>query len=200
MNLFEEVKNRASIVEVLNWYGLTPNRAGFMDCPFHHESRSSFRVYPNTNSFYCFSCNQGGDVITFIGLMENLSSLEAARYLANRYNIPVNGSGTDGARYKQEQAARIALNNWRNEAMQNLVTCYQVMREDYFNNLPRWGAWELEPLYNDLFVTAALYRDYVAYLIEELRIARGDTLKDFKDNYSGAVIDFAGYNRQRTNE
>ena len=35
-------------------------------CPFHNEKTPSFTVFPATQSFYCFGCGAGGDVITFI--------------------------------------------------------------------------------------------------------------------------------------
>ena len=34
-------------------------------CPFHSEKTPSFHVYTDTQSFYCFGCGAGGDVITF---------------------------------------------------------------------------------------------------------------------------------------
>jgi hypothetical protein len=35
-------------------------------CPFHEDKNPSFYVYPDTNSFYCFGCHKGGDVIKFV--------------------------------------------------------------------------------------------------------------------------------------
>lgn len=32
-------------------------------CPFHEEKHASFYLYPETNSFHCFGCQESGDVI-----------------------------------------------------------------------------------------------------------------------------------------
>ena len=53
-------------------------------CPFHGEKTPSFTLYPETASFYCFGCSAGGDVITFIKRIENLSYMDAVRFLADR--------------------------------------------------------------------------------------------------------------------
>lgn len=53
-------------------------------CPFHGEKTPSFNLYPETASFYCFGCGAGGDVITFIRRIENLSYLDAVKFLADR--------------------------------------------------------------------------------------------------------------------
>ena len=52
-------------------------------CPFHKERYPSFYVYPNTNSFYCFGCAKGGDVIRFVELTEGLSFMEAVKRLCD---------------------------------------------------------------------------------------------------------------------
>lgn len=53
-------------------------------CPFHGEKTPSFTLYPDTESFYCFGCGAGGDVITFIKRIENLDYINAVRFLADR--------------------------------------------------------------------------------------------------------------------
>lgn len=53
-------------------------------CPFHGEKTPSFNLYPETNSFYCFGCGAGGDVVTFIRKIENLSYIDAVKFLADR--------------------------------------------------------------------------------------------------------------------
>lgn len=58
-------------------------------CPFHEERTGSFSVSPGKNLFHCFSCNRGGDAITFIMEKENLSFMEAIEFLARRRNITI---------------------------------------------------------------------------------------------------------------
>ncbi len=53
-------------------------------CPFHGEKTPSFNLYPENNSFYCFGCGVGGDVVTFIKKIENLDYIDAVKFLANR--------------------------------------------------------------------------------------------------------------------
>lgn len=56
-------------------------------CPFHSEKSPSFVVYPETQSFYCFGCGAGGDVVTFIRKAENLEYLESVRFLAEKVGM-----------------------------------------------------------------------------------------------------------------
>lgn len=53
-------------------------------CPFHSEKTPSCHIYSETQSFYCFGCGAGGDVITFIRLIERLEYMESVRFLAQR--------------------------------------------------------------------------------------------------------------------
>ena len=53
-------------------------------CPFHGEKTPSFNINPTKQLFYCFGCGAGGDVITFIMKIENLSYAEAVAFLAEQ--------------------------------------------------------------------------------------------------------------------
>ncbi len=68
-------------------------------CPFHGEKTASFTVYPESNSFFCFGCSAGGDVITFIKKIENLDYVDAVRFLADRagMRMPENSHENDAA-------------------------------------------------------------------------------------------------------
>lgn len=58
-------------------------------CPFHSEKTPSCTVFPETQSFYCFGCGAGGDVITFIMKIENLEYMESLRFLAQKAGLPM---------------------------------------------------------------------------------------------------------------
>lgn len=54
-------------------------------CPIHGGKHLNFAVYPKTNSFYCFACGKGGDVIKFVSEMLCISYGEAIRRLDGDY-------------------------------------------------------------------------------------------------------------------
>ena len=52
-------------------------------------------VYNDTQSFYCFGCGAGGDVISFIMRIENLGYVEAIKFLAQRVGLEVPDDGME---------------------------------------------------------------------------------------------------------
>ena len=78
-------------------------------CPFHSEKTPSCTVYSDTQSFYCFGCGAGGDVISFIKRIENLSYIEAVRFLAERAGItmPENDGRSDESVRKKARTYEI---------------------------------------------------------------------------------------------
>lgn len=89
MNIFTFIKSRVSILDVIGSYA-TLKKAGHYyksQCLFHNEKTASFTVSPHKEIFYCFGCHLSGDVISFIAKIENCTQLEAAQFLAERYQI-----------------------------------------------------------------------------------------------------------------
>lgn len=51
------------------------------NCPLHNEDTPSFVWYKNTNTFYCFGCGEGGDVIELYQKLNNASFKDACNNL-----------------------------------------------------------------------------------------------------------------------
>jgi len=84
-----EIRSRANIVDIISEY-VTFKKAGknyLALCPFQSEKTPSFHVNEEKQIFYCFGCQKGGDVITFLREINNLSFVEAVSQLANRYGL-----------------------------------------------------------------------------------------------------------------
>ena len=76
----QEIKNRLSIVETLSSFNLRPDKNNRLCCPWHNDKTPSLQIYPNTNTWTCFSsnCSAGsGDTIDFIMKYEKLTKHEA---------------------------------------------------------------------------------------------------------------------------
>lgn len=72
-------------------------------CPFHTEKTPSCHFYPQTQSFYCFGCGAGGDVVNFIRLIESLDYIEAVRFLAQRAGMPMPEDANDQSAQKRRR-------------------------------------------------------------------------------------------------
>jgi len=81
----EELRSKNDVETVISSYVTLKRRGRILTglCPFHNEKTPSFTVYPETQSYYCFGCGQGGDVITFIKNINNLDYVEAVKQLAD---------------------------------------------------------------------------------------------------------------------
>ena len=85
----EEVLSSIDIVEVLSEY-LVLKKSGSNYkalCPFHRERTPSFTVSSEKQMFYCFGCQTGGNVFTFLMKHESMTFVEVVRMLAERAGI-----------------------------------------------------------------------------------------------------------------
>src|SRR6266496_4224135 len=70
-------------------------------CPFHNERTPSFYVFPESQTWRCFGCNEGGDVFTFVEKQQGLDFRDALHYLAEKVGVAVEDYG--GANPEQER-------------------------------------------------------------------------------------------------
>jgi len=89
MNEIEQIKERINVADLIGEY-LKLERAGSNLkglCPFHNENTPSFMVNPERNFWYCFGCQKGGDVFSFLQEIEGLEFREALERLAERTGV-----------------------------------------------------------------------------------------------------------------
>lgn len=84
METVGEIKNCVKMTDVLMRYGMVPNRAGFIKCPFHSGDNSpSLKVYKD--SYHCYACGANGDIFTFVMAMDKIGFKEAFLALGGSY-------------------------------------------------------------------------------------------------------------------
>ena len=77
-NPIEEVVARAGV-------DLRPNGHRLVGvCPFHRDGSPSLVVYPRNESYFCFGCGAGGDIIDFVARLHGVGFKEAAAMLAGQ--------------------------------------------------------------------------------------------------------------------
>ena len=102
----ERIIDAADIVDVVsdfvslkkrgqNWLGL---------CPFHNDRNPSFNVSRTKGIYKCFACGAGGGAVNFVMQHEQMTYVEALRYLAKKYHIEIEERElTDAERMAQNE-------------------------------------------------------------------------------------------------
>src|SRR5882672_8211352 len=88
----ETVKQQADIVRIIGDY-VKLKKAGAQNyaglCPFHGEKTPSFSVHATRQFYHCFGCGVSGDVFSFVQKIENITSPESVRLVAQKLGIPL---------------------------------------------------------------------------------------------------------------
>ena len=97
-DIIDRVRDSADIVDVVSQYvdlkQRGPNYFGL--CPFHNEKTPSFSVASAKQIYYCFGCNSGGNVFSFLMDYQQIPFPDAVKTLAERYNIPISIERSEG--------------------------------------------------------------------------------------------------------
>ena len=120
----EEVRARLNIEDVIGEY-VQLKRAGRNLkglSPFTDERTPSFMVSPEKQIWHDFSSGKGGDIFTFVMLVEGMDFRQALEHLARKAGVDLSlFSRGDGRTAKRRTRAREALKLAANFYQQNLV-------------------------------------------------------------------------------
>ena len=165
----ETILQKLTMTEVLLKYSpckILHNRA---DCPLHGGD-NCFRIYEN--SFYCFSCGKGGDLIKFVSLLFNINYRQAMFRLDYDFGLGIFHKMT----VKEHEAIRsenskIKAERERKESIRKLSQeCYNALCE-YF--------WELREASPD------------ANVIEQCVIV--NRMIDYLNEHEDFIFDYNGF-------
>lgn len=84
------IKRNVSLVDVVRDYASvsTGPTMSSARCPIHKDRNPSFKIYhpqDGTDNWYCYGCGNGGDVISFVMMVEDVSFKDAIDLIKSRY-------------------------------------------------------------------------------------------------------------------
>lgn len=126
-NAVEQIKDKLNVYELVSDY-LRLEKAGTNYkalCPFHNEKTPSFMVNPERNFWYCFGCQKGGDIFSFIMEMEGIDFSATLHQLARRANVEI-------PRYFSRESQKTDYKRRLFSIMQSAIDYYKEQLEKHF--------------------------------------------------------------------
>jgi len=111
-HIVEQVLNSTDIVQLVSTYcELKPAGSDRYKalCPFHTEKTPSFIVSKSRQIYHCFGCGKGGDAISFLMNIQNVSFTEALDTLADNAGIRLPKFKSTSNEYSTAQDERKTL-------------------------------------------------------------------------------------------
>ncbi|HEX8039822.1 MAG TPA: CHC2 zinc finger domain-containing protein, partial [Chryseosolibacter sp.] len=121
----DEIKARVDILDVVSDF-ISLKRSGQNYkalSPFTNEKTASFYVVPSKGIFKDFSSGKGGDAITFVMEHEGMSYLEALRYLAKKYGVPIKeeAAGAEEAAHQNDRDSLYIIMGFARDLYRDLL-------------------------------------------------------------------------------
>lgn len=127
MSDVDEIKSRLNIVDTIGQRVQLKKAGRNLKglCPFHSEKTPSFIVSPDRQTFHCFGCGKGGDILTFVMEYEHVDFSEALETLAERAGVKLERHPTDTPEAKLKQKI-LEVNHLASEYYHYLLTKHKV--------------------------------------------------------------------------
>jgi DNA primase len=193
----DEIRQANDIVDVISSY-ISLNRKGknyLARCPFHNEKTPSFTVSPDKQMFYCFGCQAGGNVFSFLQQYEKITFIEAVHKLAERSGISLilrsepdeKDIERESLLYLNQVVAEYFNNNLMNNSIGKIGLDYLLKRDISADTIKRFqlgfsgNSWEG-------LVTFANERKLNFKNLENLGLINKKDDGSYYDNFRGRVM------------
>ena len=187
-DIFQTVKNSVSIIEAAEFYGLHVDRHKKALCPFHSDSNPSLSF--KDNYFKCFTCNAGGDVITLVTKLLNITPLEAVKKLNSdfRLNLDIGAGFTPDTNHsinlrRLRRDIAKEFDEWDRQSYITVSSYLRLLRQWRVDYKPK----SIEAVPHPLFTESLTEFERVQFLCDILTFGSGEEKQDFYMNYRNEV-------------
>lgn len=180
MNVFALAKENVTARQAAERYGLRVTRNGMACCPFHRDRHPSMKL---DERYYCFGCQATGDAIDLTAHILGLSPRDAALRIIDDFGI-TNDLRIPGAMKQTSSTQKRSEDKTHTDHIENLLLNYLMLLRQWeteYAPQDRDGQW------HPRFIEALKYKDYIAYLIDELRTRRDQERDELWEDYREEV-------------
>ena len=154
----EELKQSLNMADVTGMYGLHPNRAGFISCPFHKGDRTpSMKIYKK--DYHCHACGANGDIFSFVMGMDRCDFKTAFKALGGSYKAATDYQ-RNLHRYRLEKRKQAENNRLLKQEQEKQKVSEEIKLQKIFATV--------YPVFSDEWSAAMNRLEYLFYRLELL--------------------------------
>lgn len=184
------LNENTSIIDLVAHFKIEITNGNKIRCPFHNDKNPSLQLFEETNSYYCFACCRGGDIINFVQHYKKSSFTEALRIIAKIFNLSFARLFIIPVNFKKKQPEMLnspdCLINDDNEEQQEIFSLF-------YNNI-RLSEIGLEYLRGRGFSDAIINEYHIKSCISETK-----HIDSLIDNFSTKSLELSGLCHTETN-
>lgn len=156
-----EIKQSITIFEVIERYSTVQVKRNRCACPLHSGKDFNMAIYPDTNSFYCFKCGVGGDVIRFVQELLGVDHQRAIELLGGDIRLSVSEKRLMNKKMYKKSAEKEKINAIEKNYNDVLDECIRLDQ-----NFHRYKPKKQDEYLHPLFIEALKKREYYGYRLD----------------------------------
>lgn len=132
-SIIKQVQSAHNIIDVIGEHVQLTKRGNnyFGLCPFHDEKTPSFSVSEEKQMFYCFGCKEGGNLISFLMKLKNMSFYETIIELAKQAKIELPNIRQPKHQLSSEAQKIYEANEWLTKLYHHLLRYTKEGKQAY---------------------------------------------------------------------